>query len=98
MKIDDIDWVDIADGELWDAFYWYEERMEGLGIQFASCVDAGLAKICRHPYIGRPVSDDVRRILIRRFPYKLYYRVLGKKIEVVGFRHNKQDSSDIESG
>ena len=95
MKISGINWVDIADKELWVAFYWYEERREGLGVEFAGCVDAGLERLVRHPFIGRPIRDDVRRILIRRFPYILYYRIVGDEIEVVGFRHHKQDSLEF---
>ena len=83
-------WVDVADAELLEAVDWYNNRRNGLGIDLAECVDAAMETLNRHPFIGTPVSNSVRRILIRRFPYGIFYRIDEDLIEIVGFRHFRQ--------
>ena len=77
--------------ELLEAIDWYNKQRKGLGYDLAECVDAALLGLNHHPFIGTPVIDNVRRILIRRFPYGLFYRVIKNAIEVVGLRHFRQN-------
>ena len=85
-------WVDEAELEILVAIDWYNEKRIGLGYDLVECVDVALLALNRHPFISIPVSDNVRRVLIRRFPYGLYYRVIKNVIEVVGFRHFRQNT------
>ena len=62
-----------AEAELAEATDWYETRSGGLGGQFLMAVDAAVARVARDPDAFPIVYRDVRRVLLRRFPYALYY-------------------------
>ncbi|HLC17280.1 MAG TPA: type II toxin-antitoxin system RelE/ParE family toxin [Thermodesulfovibrionia bacterium] len=68
----------IALKEIEEAYQWYESRREGLGDDFVLCVEESLEKISRDPELYPAVHKNIRRILIRRFPYGILYILLKK--------------------
>ena len=40
---------------------------------FLSCVDAGIAAICRMPEMYAAIHEQYRRRLVHRFPYAIFY-------------------------
>lgn len=67
--IDNITTRPIALKEIEEAWQWYESRREGLGNDFVLCVEESLEKISRNPKLYPTVHKEIRRALIRRFPY-----------------------------
>ncbi len=61
--------------EALEAQAWFEARSPGLGFDFARAVDAALAQALRNPQAYRQIELGCRRIVLRRFPYALVYRV-----------------------
>jgi len=80
-----------AAADVEDAWRWYEERREGLGDEFLEVVRAALESIRAHPDSAPVVHRDVRRQLLRRFPYGLFYRVIGGQVVVVACFHAKRN-------
>jgi len=80
-----------AEADLVYARDWYEHQCEGLGAAFLLCVDEVLERIGRTPEIYSAVYRDVRRALTRRFPYAVYYRMVGDEIIVLGILHTHRD-------
>ena len=58
-----------AEREIQDAFDWYEERNEGLGLEFLRAADACLSGVRRNPEGYQFAEGQVRRALLRKFPY-----------------------------
>jgi len=58
-----------AEADLMEARDWYEQQRVGLGTRFVLCVDETLERIARTPTLYAVVYRDVRRAVIRRFPY-----------------------------
>lgn len=57
-----------------NAYLWYEEQYQGLGKEFARCVDAKIAVIRRSPEHFQVIYKDlVRRALVSRFPFAVYF-------------------------
>lgn len=77
--------------ELSDAWWWYETRREGLGDEFRACVDAAMAEIERSPLACEKVRGEVRRKVVRRFPYLVLYLVEEDHIEVLAVFHGSRD-------
>ena len=46
---------------------FYEEREEGLGLDFLDEVEAYVARIEENPHLGEAVTGDLRRRYLRRF-------------------------------
>lgn len=57
---------------------WYEREQPGLGATFLAEVDQVLRLIASSPDAFPEVLDGVRKAVVRRFPYCLYFRVRGE--------------------
>ena len=80
-----------AEAELREAFEWYESRVQGLGAEFLLAIDATLASIVRNPLQHPLVHKTVRRALLRRFPYEIFF-VLGEHdIVILAVFHAKRN-------
>ena len=63
-----------ARAEYDDAVDWYERQRPGLGGDFLDEVQRVLDRIAANPSIHAVVLQDVRKAVVRRFPYCIYYR------------------------
>ncbi len=80
-----------AEAELSDAFGWYEDQVSGLGSDFLNAVEAALYSIKRNPETYPAVHGAVRRCLIRRFPYAVFYWIEPSRIVVLAVFHVRRD-------
>jgi plasmid stabilization system protein ParE len=62
-----------ARAELIDAQGWYEHEVPGLGRRFRQTVDALIRRMSQNPMHFQVVFKNVRRALLRRFPYSLLF-------------------------
>lgn len=58
---------------------WYETQRSGLGAEFHSELSHILTHLAETPLIYPIVYRDVRRAVVRRFPYLVWYRVFGER-------------------
>jgi plasmid stabilization system protein ParE len=79
-----------AEAELAEAARFYEGRVAGLGSRFLREFDAAIATIQGAPERWRPVEEDIRRYLMRGFPYGIYYRVRGDELRVLVVKHHSR--------
>ncbi|HEX6624612.1 MAG TPA: hypothetical protein VF064_12945 [Pyrinomonadaceae bacterium] len=54
-----------AEREIREAFDWYEERSEGLGLEFLRAADACLSGVRRNPEAYPLVQEQARRALLQ---------------------------------
>ena len=80
-----------AETDLTDAFNWYEDQVSGLGIDYLNTVDAALSGIQQNPTAYPVVHGKVRRRLVRRFPYAVFYLVEPSKIIVLAVFHIRRN-------
>ena len=71
-----------ADDDIASAYYWYEEREIGLGEEFLRAIAARISLILRHPEMFPVALDNVRRAILRRFPYEIFYEVVENDLIV----------------
>lgn len=62
-----------ARAEIQEAYQWYERQRSGLGREFLQAVRETLAAVEGAPLRYPVVRGDVRRALLRRFPYSVLY-------------------------
>lgn len=77
--------------DLEDAAIWYEEQGRGLGHQFLDEVRRALARVVEQPQLYPSVHRTIRRALIHRFPFGVFYRVEVGSIVVVAVMHGSRD-------
>ncbi len=86
-----------AASELEAAAHWYEESRPGLGSEFVLSIEAALASILRTPQLyAQAHRSDVRRALIKRFPYGLFFRVKDDWIEIVSVFHLRRNPKALK--
>ena len=72
-------------------FEYFEEIRDGLGYDFLLCVEEALSKIERNPLNYRKTYKELRRVIIRRFPYRIFYCIKEKTITVTAVFHAQKD-------
>ena len=73
-----------------EAARWYEDQFPGLGIEFILELDAALHRVKSNPDIYQPVYEDMRRVLVRRFPYAAYFITEADTLHVVAILHQSR--------
>jgi toxin ParE1/3/4 len=61
-----------------------------LGGQFLDAADHAIGVIQDAPARWPIIEADVRRYLMPRFPYAIYYRALPDEIRVLAFKHHSR--------
>ena len=82
-----------ARAELIDAQDWYEGEATGLGRRFRQAIDAFAQRMSDNPQQFPVVFKNVRRALLRRFPYSLFFVVEGDDLTVIACFHASRDPS-----
>ena len=62
---------------------WYRERNEIASARFQRELDRAVDLISERPNTGSPYLGNTRRVLLRRFPFFVVYRVRGENIQIV---------------
>ncbi|MFA5920228.1 MAG: type II toxin-antitoxin system RelE/ParE family toxin [Methylococcaceae bacterium] len=82
-----IEFLEAAQTELDEAFNWYEAQQLNLGVQFLTEFDAAIRRIVTYPKSYALLGSDVRRCLIKRFPYGVLYGIDTDTIVIVAVAH-----------
>ncbi|NET60917.1 MAG: type II toxin-antitoxin system RelE/ParE family toxin [Symploca sp. SIO2E6] len=77
--------------EISEAYNWYEQQKLSIGDDFLDCVDKTLNRICLMPESYAIVYRDIRRAVVKRFPYAIYYRVVSNRVIVIAIFHSRRD-------
>ena len=80
-----------AERDLANARDWYEKKQAGLGAEFLDEVAATIRELESAPERPRLYYRNFRRMLLRRFPYKLFYQVIDSRVLVFRVLHAKQE-------
>jgi len=77
--------------DLEEAHSWHEAQRPGLGEEYLAAVDEVLASVAEAPLRNRVLTLDTRQALVRRFPYRVLYRILGAEVVIVACFHASRD-------
>lgn len=90
-----VEFLSRADADLQEAFDRFEDYREGFGVEFMMAVDAYLARIATFPEIAPIYLESVRRQVMRRFPYGIFYVPQPTRILITAILDLRQDERDI---
>lgn len=83
-----------ADTDLCEAASWYEQRRIGLGCEFLHRVEEALDRIRDFPELSPRVHGPVRQVLVRQFPYAVYFRDDRDPIKIIAVFHASRDPQE----
>ena len=70
-----------------EAAVWYEQRETGLGQRFVDEIRQSLKSISMLPLRFPVIENGVRRLLLSRFPYAVYFLVGSDRVVVIAVLH-----------
>ncbi|MDF0674871.1 MAG: type II toxin-antitoxin system RelE/ParE family toxin [Nitrospira sp.] len=76
-----------AEEEMIAAAQYYQCQSAGLGSEFLSEVERTVAAILVHPEAAPKVKKDIRRRLLKRFPFGILYAVAADEVVIVAVMH-----------
>jgi plasmid stabilization system protein ParE len=79
--------------DLAEAYAWYETRRVGLGEELLTTIKASLESAARHPRSHAVAVQNVRRMLVPKFPYSIFYEEGDRGILVRAIFHNARKPS-----
>lgn len=85
-----------AEAEIAEAYNWYGLQAEGLSSEFMRAVEACLSSVEREPLIYPIVYKQIRRALVRKFPYAVFFLreqmdEENERIVVLACFHSRRD-------
>lgn len=80
-----------ARNEIRGARDWYEARQANVGAEFVAEIDAAMRAVSDRPQSFPVVARDVRRALVRRFPYLILFVARRDVVIVIGVFHTSRD-------
>lgn len=80
-----------AESDISDAYQWYESQRKGLGENFLLCIEEALSRATRSPTAYSVVHKKIRRILIHRFPFGIFFIEGESSISVLAVLHARRN-------
>lgn len=72
-----------AERDVRDAVSWYEEQRPGLGRELILELDAVYERLSENPHLYTDIRRGIRRAIVRRFPYGVFYLVTDIEVRVI---------------
>ena len=90
-------WTSPAEEDLTVAALWYGDKQPTLVELFLGAIRTAAQRAADSPALYARVRGDVRRVLVRRFPYALTFRESAEDILVLSCYHLHRDPSTWQS-
>ena len=86
-----VQFLTLAQQKVDEAVAWFEDRLEGTGINFLDELDRVVRLIRAYPLGWPEIEPEIRRCLFARFPYSLIYGFDQDLIVVIAVAHFHRD-------
>jgi len=82
----------LAEHDIAAAAEHYEAARTGLGAQYLADIEAAVSLLKRQRYLGQAIAGyaDYRQLLLKRFPYRLIYRLSADALVVIAVAHQRR--------
>ncbi len=82
-----INFLSIAKSELDDAVAYYDLQLHGLGNRYKSEVKSTIKRIAVFPTAWVEVKPEIRKCIMHKFPYNIYYSLQDDAILILAIAH-----------
>jgi plasmid stabilization system protein ParE len=76
-----------AEEEMYETAKYYQAQASGLGVDYLSEVERAIGSITQSPMTWPKVEGELRRRLVRRFPFGILYYIESEEIIIVAVAH-----------
>jgi plasmid stabilization system protein ParE len=85
-----VDFLPGARRDFDESFDWYSQRSAQAAIRFANAVDAALMTVAGNPMLFATRDGVHRECPVKKFPFRLIYRLAESRVLVVALAHAKR--------
>ena len=79
-----------AEAGIDSAIRWYAQQQLELSFRFKAETEMTLHRVVQNPYQFPRVSNVVRRALMNRFPYAIYFKTNADEVVVLTVSHHRR--------
>ena len=90
MTVSNVEFHEDAEIEMLQAAEFYEAQEPGLEQRFLDEIDKGLLAISGRPQAWPVVSGSIRKKVLYRFPYSIFYREEKTSICILAVMHQRR--------
>jgi len=83
-----------AEKDISTSIFWYENRRKGLGASLQNKFEEAFKLININPKSFPVVYKNIRRALVKKFPYSIFYIFNDKEIIILAVYHEKRNPDD----
>ena len=81
----------VAEQQMEEGYRFYECQVEGIGDYFLDSLMADIESLHIHAGVHAIFFGKYHRLLAKRFPYSIYYRIEGDLIRVYAILDNRRN-------
>jgi len=70
-----------------NAASYYENKAKNLGVRFLKEIRNTIDSIAENPKSGNPIRGNIRRKLVNKFPFGIFYRIDPEEIVIIAIMH-----------
>lgn len=85
-----------AINDLEESFEYYNHKVEKLGNKFAEEVDNTFVQIKRNPKQFEKPYKEIRKALVNRFPFIIFFTIKNKTIYILAIFHSSRNPKIIK--
>jgi plasmid stabilization system protein ParE len=74
-----------------EAADWYDSQAPGRGDDFLRSLQHTIESVCRNPYQYQVLRGELRRAVLRKYPYLIIYAVSQDEVTVLRCVHARRD-------
>ena len=82
-----------AEAQAASARDWYDDQLPGLGDDFIDRLDEAIPKAHANPLHYQKVLHEIRRVLLRRFPFAVFFVAEPQRVVVLAVLHQTDNPS-----
>ena len=77
-------------------FDWYEGIHVGLGDSFINELEISKSDLMNNPLVFAKWNKNIRRMVMRKFPYKLFYKIYDDNIVILAIIHARRSNQYLK--
>ncbi len=85
-----VDYLPGARRDFDESFDWYAARSAQAAVRFTNAIDAAISTVSENPERFAAIDGVHRECPVRRFPFRIVYRVMPGGVLVVAVAHAKR--------
>ncbi|MCK4778062.1 MAG: type II toxin-antitoxin system RelE/ParE family toxin [Actinomycetia bacterium] len=89
--------LESASQDLVDGYWFYEKQLESLGQYFLDSLYSDIDSLKIYAGIHQIYFDKYYRLLSKRFPFAVYYRIEDKEVQVYAILDCRRDPTWIRN-